>query len=409
MIYVAIMGFGVVGSGVYEVMQKNSSHIAVKSMEHLEIKYILDTKEIEYPGISDKIIDDFEIILNDPEVRIVVEAIGGVGAAYEFTKRLLSAGKHVVTSNKELVATHGYELLTIASSKNVNYMFEASVGGGIPIIRPMIQCLSANEIENIYGIMNGTTNYVLTKMFEDGLSFEKALSDAQELGFAESDPADDVEGYDAARKMCILSSLAFGRHVNPAQVNCEGILKITPEDVKYAEQVGMSIKLLGRYVRISEKRICVFVAPHLVDNSIPIATVGNVFNGIVVHGNAVGEVMFYGRGAGKLPTASAVVADVIDAARHVDKTKNAFLWGEEGDFVEDYRILEESYFVRAGCSPDVIVKIFGDVQFVYSEDSSKDSDECAFLTSKMSGFEFEEKIADLLKETEVFSTIRVLP
>ena len=207
MIYVAIMGFGVVGSGVYEVMQKNSSHIAVKSMEHLEIKYILDTKEIEYPGISDKIIDDFEIILNDPEVRIVVEAIGGVGAAYEFTKRLLSAGKHVVTSNKELVATHGYELLTIASSKNVNYMFEASVGGGIPIIRPMIQCLSANEIENIYGIMNGTTNYVLTKMFEDGLSFEKALSDAQELGFAESDPADDVEGYDAARKMCILSSL----------------------------------------------------------------------------------------------------------------------------------------------------------------------------------------------------------
>ena len=386
-------------------MKENSSHIAVKSMEDLGIKYILDIMDIDYPEISDKIIRDFEVIENDPEVRIVVEAIGGVGVAYEYTKRLLSAGKHVVTSNKELVATHGYELMRIASSKKVNYMFEASVGGGIPIIRPMIQCLSANEIEDIYGIMNGTTNYVLTKMFEDGLSFEKALSDAQMLGFAESDPADDVEGYDAARKICILSSLAFGRHVSPEQVHCEGILNISPDDVRCAEQAEMSIKLLGRYVRVSDDKICVFVAPHLVQKNKPIATVSDVFNGIVVHGNAVGEVMFYGQGAGKMPTASAVVADVIDAARHIDKTKNVDLWGDGGDFVEDYRVLNESYFVRAENLSDAVTDIFGDVQMINSENI----DGCAFITGKMSGFDFEKKIAELRKETDVFSTIRVLP
>lgn len=405
MIYVAIMGFGVVGSGVYEVMKKNSSHIAVKSMEDVKIKYILDTREFDDPDIADMLVRDFEVIENDPEVRIAVEAIGGTAAAYEYTKRLLSAGKHVVTSNKELVAKHGYELLKLASSRGVNYMFEASVGGGIPIIRPMIQCLSANEIEEIYGIMNGTTNYILTKMFDEGITFEKALNEAQALGYAEQNPADDVEGYDACRKICILSSLAFGRHISPEQVHCEGILSITPDDVRYAAQVGMAVKLLGRYVRVGRDKICAYVAPHLVDKSKTISSVNDVFNAIVVRGNAVDEVMFYGRGAGKMPTASAVVADVIDAARHIDKTKNVDLWENGGDFVEDHRALRGRYYIRADGALSRAREIFGEIRAISGELGG----ECAFITGEMSGFDFEAKIEEFRAEALVFSAIRVLP
>lgn len=404
MIYVAIMGFGVVGSGVYEVMKKNSSHIAVKSMQDLEIKYILDKREFDDPEIASNLVHDFEVIEKDPEVRIAVESIGGTGAAYEFTKRLLSAGKHVVTSNKELVAKHGYELLKIASSRGVNYMFEASVGGGIPIIRPMIQCLSANEIEEIYGIMNGTTNFILTKMFEDGLTFEKALEEAKALGYAEQNPADDVEGHDACRKICILSSLAFGRHIRPEQVRCEGILSVTPDDVRYAAQAGLAVKLLGRYVRISDGRICAYVAPHLVDKNDPVSSVNDVFNAIVVKGNAVGEVMFYGRGAGKLPTASAVVADVIDAARHIDKTKNVDLWDDSGDFVEDSRVLRGRYYVRAEGSLSRAREIFGEIKPISGEMGG----ECVFITGETDGFDFEEKLEKFRRNAQVFSTIRVL-
>jgi len=327
------------------------------------------------------------------------------GVAYEFTKRLLNAGKHVVTSNKELVAKHGCELLRIAAARRVNYMFEASVGGGIPIIRPMIQCLSANEIEEIYGILNGTTNYILTKMVNEGQTFDEALDTAKKLGYAEQNPADDVEGHDAARKICILSSLAFGHHIYPDQVSTEGILGVTLDDVRYAAQAGMALKLLGRYVRIGENRICAYVAPHLVKKSNTISVVDDVFNGIVVRGNAVDDVMFYGRGAGKMTTASAVVADVIDAARHIDKTKNVNLWDEGGDFVEDCRVLKNRWYVRADGGLELARELFGRVKAISGEDGG----DCAFITGEMNGYEFEEKMEKLREEAVVYSTIRVLP
>jgi len=405
MIYAAIMGFGVVGSGVYEVMKKNSSHIAVKSMSDVAIKYILDKRDFRGTEIENMLINDFSLIENDPEVRIVVETIGGTGVAYEFTKRLLNAGKHVVTSNKELVAKHGCELLKIAASHKVNYMFEASVGGGIPIIRPMIQCLSANEIEEIYGILNGTTNYILTKMVNEGQTFEEALENAKKLGYAEQNPADDIEGHDAARKICILASLAFGHHIYPDQVSTEGILGIALDDVRYAAQAGMALKLLGRYVRIGEDRICAYVAPHLVSRSKTISGVDDVFNGIVVRGNAVDDVMFYGRGAGKMPTASAVVADVIDAARHIDKTKNVNLWEEGGDYVEDCGVLRGSWYVRADGGLERAQELFGKVKVITGEYGG----DCAFITGEMTGHEFKEKIEALRGEALVYSTIRVLP
>ena len=405
MIYAAIMGYGVVGSGVYEVMKKNSSHIAVKSMNGIEVKYILDTRDFPGSEIESKLIKDFAILENDPEVRIVAETIGGAGVAYEFTKRLLKAGKHVITSNKELVARHGYELLQLATANKVNYMFEASVGGGIPIIRPMIQCLSANEIEEICGILNGTTNYILTKMVRDGLAIDEALEEAKRLGYAEQNPAADVEGTDACRKISILASLAFGHHVDPEKVTTEGIMGITPDDVRYAAEVGMVVKLLGRYVRIGEEKICVYVAPHFVSRSNTISVVDDVFNGIVVRGNAVGDVMFYGRGAGKLPTASAVVADVIDAARHIDKTKNTLLWEEGGDYVEDCRVLKCGYYIRADGGLERAKEIFGKISLISGDNGS----ECAFITEAMSGYELEKKTAAFKKEALIYSAIRVLP
>lgn len=404
MIYAAILGFGVVGSGVYEVMRKNSSHIAVKSMGDIEVKYILDIREFKGAEFESKLVKDFSVIENDPEVRIVVETIGGTSIAYDFTKRSLSAGKHVITSNKELVAEHGYELLKLATSKKVNYMFEASVGGGIPIIRPMIQCLSANEIEEIYGILNGTTNYILTKMIQEGKSMQEALADAQRLGYAERNPAADIEGIDAARKISILGSLACGHSISPLQVSTEGILSITSDDVRHAAEIEMEVKLLGRYVRLSDEKVCVYVAPHLISKEKTLSGVDNEFNGIVVRGNAVGEVMFFGKGAGKYPTASAVVADIIDAARHIDKTKNASLWEEGIDNVEDCRVLTSRYYVRSVEGMDSAKKIFGKLKIISGEHGS----ECAFLTDFMDGFEFEEKIIQFKKEADVVSTIRVL-
>ncbi len=404
MIYAAILGLGVVGSGVLEVMEKNSSHIAIKSMEDVAIKYILDVRDFPGTPYEKLIVKDFSTIERDPEVRIVAETIGGTTVAYDFTKRALAAGKHVVTSNKELVAKHGFELLELAKKNKVNYMFEASVGGGIPIIRPLIQCLSANEIDEIYGIMNGTTNYILTQMVDEGLSLEKALDDAQRLGYAERNPAADVEGHDACRKISILASLSFGHHIHPEQLHVEGILGITSADVLNASQAGYEIKLLGRYVRIAEDRICAYVAPHLVGKKNILAGVDGVFNGIVVRGNAVEDVMFYGKGAGKLPTASAVVADIIDAARHIDKTKNTMLWEEGGDFVEDYRILTGKYYVRASCAVAEADHLFSNISVI----SESQDGRSAFLTETMSGYEFEEKIAKLGEVAQVLSTIRVL-
>ncbi|MCD7774597.1 MAG: homoserine dehydrogenase [Clostridiales bacterium] len=345
--FVAVMGYGTVGSGVVELLYKNHDSIVKKSMqESLELKYILDLRDFPDSPYQDKFIKDFNIILNDPEVKIVVETMGGITFAYDYVKKLLLSGKSVVTSNKELVAEKGYELLCIAKEKNVNFLFEASVGGGIPIIRPITQCLAANEIDEIAGILNGTTNYILTKMITEQASFEDALKNAQALGYAEKDPTADVEGDDSCRKICILASLCFGKHVYPKDVHTEGITKISLSDVAYANSWGGVIKLIAAAKRLDNGKITVTVGPAFVQNHSQLANVDDVFNAILVRGDAIGDVVFYGRGAGKMPTASAVVADVIDAAKHTLKKKN-FGWDNaEENYVIDYREQTAALYVR---------------------------------------------------------------
>lgn len=320
MIQIAILGFGVVGSGVAEVIRQNDRELSEKLFgEHVNVKYILDRRTFPDHELGDRVTTDFEKILNDPEVIMVVETMGGSHPAYEFSKRALLAGKNVVTSNKEVVAEFGTELLELAKENNVNYLFEASVGGGIPIIRPMWQCLAANKIESVVGILNGTTNFILTKMIEENVSFADALRLAQSLGYAEADPSADINGVDTCRKICILASLAFGFQIRPDEVPCEGISSITSDDIAAAESLGCSLKLLGRAVR-TDKGAYVITAPHLVSNDNMLSAIKDVYNGISVCGNAVGDVLFYGRGAGKMPTASAVVADIVDIARECKKT-----------------------------------------------------------------------------------------
>ncbi|MCD8159745.1 MAG: homoserine dehydrogenase [Clostridiales bacterium] len=329
MVNVAILGYGTVGSGVGEIFYKNGQHISQRVANEVNLKYILDLREFPGDPYADRVIHDFSIIENDPEVAVVVETMGGVGFAYDCTKRALSKGKSVVTSNKELVATHGYELLQLAKANGCSYLFEASVGGGIPILRPMSNCLAANELQEIVGILNGTTNYILTRMIRAGLSFDAALKEAQDNGYAEKDPTADIEGHDACRKICILSSLGYGRHIYPEQVPTEGISNITLSDVAYARSGGYRIKLFGRSIRReSDGKVCAYVAPHLVDEESPLANVEDVFNAILVTGDSIGDVMFYGRGAGKMPTASAVVADVMDIVRA--KGKKLITWEEGG-------------------------------------------------------------------------------
>ncbi len=323
MIYTAIMGHGVVGSGVAEILLGHNSLINQKIKDEIDVKYILDLRDFDGLPYSDKFIKDFEIIANDDEVKIVVEVMGGVNPAYDFVKRCLMAGKSVVTSNKELVAAKGAELLAIANEKNVNFLFEASVGGGIPILRPIAQCLAANEILEVKGILNGTTNYILNKMIVDNMDFDSALSLAQEMGFAEKNPAADIEGHDACRKICILAALAFGKHVYPEQVKTEGITNITLTDVEYADSFDCAIKLIGSAKKLDNGKITATVKPMLVSRSHILSDVDGVFNAIMVTGDAVGDVMFYGKGAGKMPTASAVVADVIDCAKHLHARKYA--------------------------------------------------------------------------------------
>lgn len=318
----AIMGFGTVGGGVAEVLRMNSAAIAEKLGEPLNLKYILDVRDLSTTPYADKAVKDFSILENDPELDVVVESIGGAKIALEFTRRCLLAGKHVVTSNKELVAAHGRELLEIAREKNVNYLFEASVGGGIPVLRPLFQCLAGNQIQEIAGILNGTTNYILTRMVKDGATFADALKEAQDKGYAEADPTADVEGLDAGRKICILSDLSWGREVRPEAISVQGISAIDLKDVAIASGAGYRVKLLGRAMKLEDGRQAAFVAPHLVPESSPLANVDDVFNAIMIRGNAVGDVMFYGRGAGDLPTASAVMGDVLDALEHREKRRN---------------------------------------------------------------------------------------
>jgi len=390
---VAILGFGVVGSGVAQVLQDNGVHIGEKVHAPLELKYILDVREFPDSPFADKLIHDFAVIENDPEVDIVVETIGGAGIAREFTRRALSAGKSVVTSNKELVAEHGCELMQLAREHGVSYLYEASVGGGIPIIRPLKQCLAANEIEEITGILNGTTNYILTRMIHSGLSFADALQEAQSNGYAEQNPTADIEGHDACRKICILASLAFGKHVYPAQVPTEGISGVSLADVAYADSCGRKIKLLGRAIRESNGTVTAFVAPHLVRGEDPLSGVEGVFNAIKVRGNATGDVMFYGKGAGKLPTASAVVADVMEAARTKGRPKYLD-WGPgDSHFVQGPDALASAWYVRANAEPDQIRAAF--FQPVLLARTGAPEGETAFLTASMTRAALKERLHNL--------------
>ena len=402
MVNVAILGFGVVGSGVAEVLTKNGDHIDKKVDNLIRLKYILDVRDFPDSPFADKFVKDFSVIEDDPDVNIVVETIGGARAAKDFTERALKAGKSVVTSNKELVAEHGYDLLKLAEEHGVSYIFEASVGGGIPIIRPLNQCLAANEISEICGILNGTTNYILTRMIKAGLSFDTALKEAQANGYAEQDPTADVEGHDACRKICILASLAFGRHVYPSQVPTEGISSVTLADVAYADSCGKKIKLLGRAIRREGDRVTAYVAPHLVDGEDPLSGVEDVFNAITVKGDAIGDVMFYGRGAGKLPTASAVVADVIDAAKHM-KTKKYLGWGPGGaDLAIPPDDLVSAWYVRAQGTPDAVKAALGNVTFLGRAGAPEG--EVAFLAEPMIRANLETALSGM----KMLSAFRVL-
>ncbi len=406
MVNIAILGFGTVGSGVAEVMSENAVGIAHNAGTEIRVKKILDLRDFPGSVFAPLMTHSFEDVLDDPEIRVVVETMGGVGAAFDFTRRCLLAGKSVVTSNKELVATKGHELLAIAREKNVNYLFEASVGGGIPIIRPITQCLTANELDEIYGILNGTTNYILTRMATEGADFRSSLADAQRLGYAERDPSADIEGYDAARKICILADLCFGRSVDPDRISCEGISGVTAEDMEYSRRLGCKIKLLGRAYRLDGEHATAYVAPHLIRKTSLLSNVDGVMNGIVVHGNALGEAMFYGAGAGKRPTASAVAADVIDAVKHLAARK--FIGWDESpeDYLVDADELRMRWYVRTGSGLAAIGAAFGDLRLISypGEYPGAGPGEYAFVTEPMTKLELKEKLAGM----EVRSMFRVL-
>ena len=408
--YVAVMGYGTVGSGVVEVITKNHDSIVKRSTQNeVEVKYILDLRDFPGDPHEDKMVKDFNIILNDDDVKVVVETMGGLHPAYEFVSSCLKAGKSVVTSNKELVAAKGYELLQYAAENNVNFLFEASVGGGIPIIRPMAQCLAANEINEIAGILNGTTNFILTMMIEKNMSFETALKLAQDNGYAEKDPTADVEGHDACRKICILAALGFGKHVYPESVYSEGLTKITLDDVAYISSYGGVIKLLGRAKKMDDGKIFAMVSPAIVMNGSQLASVSDVFNAILVRGDATGDVVFYGKGAGKLPTASAVVADVIDCARNLDR-KKPFGWDEaEENYVVDYKSAVNPLYIRASVNDKAkaledVVAAIGDVEVLAFDGCNED--ELAFVTKAMAEGELTEKL-NSISSISVESFIRV--
>ena len=403
MINVAVMGYGTVGSGVVEVFYENRESIQHRAGQEMDIKYILDLRDFPDSPYKDKFTKNFDDIINDDEVEIVVEVMGGVKFAYDYVKRCLEKGKSVATSNKELVAEKGAELIKIALEHNVNFLFEASVGGGIPILRPITQCLAANEMTEIYGILNGTTNYILTEMINKSVKFEDALKNAQDLGYAERNPAADIEGADACRKICILAALAFGKHVYPKQVYTEGITKITLPDVNYAKSKGYAIKLIGKAQRVSgQDKVFISVYPALVRAKSQIGNVEGVYNAVMVRGNAIGDVVFYGQGAGKLPTASAVVADVIDCAKHLD-TRKLICWDDGSeDYVLDHKLDSTSMYVRAKvCCKDSVNTAFGDVDFIAEENG-----EIAFIVPKMKETEFDAKAADF--GGEILSKIHVL-
>lgn len=394
MIKIAVLGYGTVGSGVVEVIEKNKDMVNKKAGEDLSIKYILDLRDFPGDPYENKVVHDYQTIVNDPEIQIICETMGGTGAAYEFTKQALQVGKSVCTSNKELVAAHGPELLTMAKEHKCNYLFEASVGGGIPIIRPLNYSLTAEKIESITGILNGTTNYILSKMEKEGADFDAVLKRAQEKGYAERNPEADVEGYDACRKIAILSSLMLGENVDYRKVYTEGITKITVTDFAYAKEMDMSIKLLAMSKEVGDETLAM-VAPFMISADHPLHMVNGVFNAVFVHGNMLGDSMYYGKGAGKLPTASAVVSDVIDCARHIGKVIMCF-WDATDAKLMNVEEAENKFFFRVKSGNGEKVKaLFGEVKSVKL--SGMDEEE-AFVTSLMKEKDFTEKyekIADI--------------
>ena len=396
MIQIAILGLGTVGTGVAKVVAENAKQIERKLGEPLQVKAIL-VRQFKDGPYRQLMTDDFRKIEEDESIRVVVETIGGVEAAYEYTKRALQAGKHVVTANKQLVAERGCELLELARKKNVSYLFEASVGGGIPVLHPLTQCMAANRIDEVYGILNGTTNYILSRMVRTGAFFSDALREAQAKGYAEADPTADVEGIDAGRKICILADLAFGYQVNPAVVPMEGISRLSLRDVKIAQRAGYRIKLLGRAVRMPGGGRTAYVAPHLIPEDNPIANVEDVFNAVMIRGNATGDVMFYGKGAGELPTASACVADVMECLQASPRREEIGWAADTTGFVDPEQLRTRYYFRIEGSLTDAAMA-FGQVE-VLSEDG-----ETAFLTDAISG----QDAADQSQRLNVLACMRVL-
>ena len=396
---IAVLVSGTIGSGVVEIVNTNAATIAKRSGEEIEVKYVLDLRDFPGDPVQDILVHDYSIIAQDEDVDIIVETMGGTKPAYDFVKTALLNGKSVCSSNKELVAAHGAELLQIAREKNVNFYFEASVGGGIPIIRPLNQCITADEIESINGILNGTTNFILTKMAEEGADFDVVLKQAQELGYAEKDPTADVEGYDACRKIAILTSLAYGQQVDYQDIYTEGITKITAEDFEYAKKINAAIKIFGTSKKVGDN-VYAMVAPQMVYSSEPLYSVNGVFNAISVTGNMLGEVMFYGAGAGKLPTASAVVADVVDATIH--KGENVpVTWESEKLPIAPMEEMENAFFVRVTeADRSKIAELFGDVTMI----DAGIAGECGFITPVMKEKVFAEKAEKL---TSMITRIRV--
>lgn len=400
MINVSVLGYGTVGSGVVEILKENADLITKRAGEEIRVKSVLDLRNFPGDPVQDMIVHDFEEIKNDPDVQIVVETMGGVHPAYEFVKASLESGKSVSTSNKALVAAYGPELLEIAQEHNVNFLFEASVGGGIPIIRPLKISLAPDEILEISGILNGTTNYILTEMTNNGSAFDTVLKDAQDKGYAEKDPTADVEGYDACRKIAILTSLAYGKQLDFEDIYTEGITKITDRDICYAKKIGAKVKIFGSSKKVGDK-VSAMVAPKLITSEHPLYSVDGVFNAILVKGNMVGDVMFYGQGAGKLATASAVVSDVIDEAKHVNVNMRT-LWDHEKLALMPMDEVKSKFFVRVKGTKDEVqeqaAKLFGKITAV---DAGFD-DEFGFVTEEITEAVYEQAA----KEVEIINKIR---
>lgn len=397
---VSVLGYGTVGSGVVEILRENAELIEKRAGEKIQVKSVLDLRDFPGDPVQDIIVHDFEEIRNDSEVQIVVETMGGLHPAYEFVKASLESGKSVCTSNKALVAAYGSELLKLAEEKNVNFLFEASVGGGIPIIRPLKVSLAPDEILGISGILNGTTNYILTEMAENGSDFDSVLKDAQEKGYAEKDPTADVEGYDACRKIAILTSLAYGKQLDFEDIYTEGITKITDRDIQYAKELGAKIKIFGSSKKVGDK-VSAMVAPKLITASHPLYSVDGVFNAILVTGNMVGDVMFYGQGAGKLATASAVVSDVIDEAKHTAINMKT-LWEPEKLALMPMEEVASHFFVRIHGrkeeAAELAERAFGKVLSV----EAGFEDEFGFVTEEMTEGAFEKAAG----EVDIINRIR---